>query len=68
MHAIAKKTLRRLGASGLFFFSVLLVFGVTLWHQVWAANPSSGSIGPIGPSIIYSGTATGTVPLWSLPA
>src|SRR3977135_3395145 len=61
MRAIAKKTLRRLGASGLFFFLVLLVLGVTLWHQVWAASPGSGSIGPmLNATVTYSGTATGT--------
>jgi hypothetical protein len=61
MHAIAKKTLRRLGASGLFLLLVLLAFGVVRWQQVWAANPGSGAIGPtLGSMVTYSGTATGT--------
>src|SRR5882762_1723424 len=60
MRAIAKKTLRKLGASGLFFFLVLLIFGVAMWHQVWAASPGSGSIGPASSPVTYVGTATGT--------
>src|SRR5215472_6482308 len=61
MHAIVKKTLLRLGASGLFLIWVFVVFGVALWHHVWAANPASGSINAtLGSTVTYFGTATGT--------
>lgn len=61
MHAIAKKTLLRLRVLGLFLISVFMVLGLSLWHQVWAANPPSGSINAIlGSTVTYSGTATGT--------